>query len=111
MRHELSELEQAIGWASWMGKQSNKQATIYIDRLFIYVLSFYMMIEMKSRIIPAIAVVAFVAFVLLLLAADVAYPMHIGEPSYYHVARIDCLVAASTCGLVAILAATAAAHF
>ena len=65
---------------------------------------------MKSRIIPAVAVVATIVFALLLLVAVVAYPMHIGEPSYYHVARVDCLVAACTCGLVA-LAATAAAHF
>ena len=64
---------------------------------------------MKSRIIPAIAVVTSIAFAVLLLVAVVAYPMHIGEPSYYHVARVDCLVAAFTCALVAIASSIASA--
>ena len=65
---------------------------------------------MRSRIITAVAVVAAVAFVSLLLVAVVAYPMHIGEPSYYHVARVDCLVAACTCALVSIASAIASAR-
>ena len=68
------------------------------------------LIDMKSRIIPAVAVVAAIACVSLLLAAVVAYPMHIGEPSYYHVARVDCLVAACTCALVSIASAIASAR-
>ena len=59
------------------------------------------------KILPAIAVVALIVGALLLLVAIAAYPMHIGEPSYYHVARINCLVAASACLLVSIVAATA----
>ena len=70
---------------------------------------------MKSRIIPTIAVVTLIAFVLFLIVAVVAYPMHIGEPSYYHVARTNCLVAACTCALVslvsAIVSAIVSAHF
>ena len=64
---------------------------------------------MKSRIMSAVAVVAAIAFVTLLLVDVVAFPMHIGEPSYYHVARVDCLVAAFTCGIVAIASAIALA--
>lgn len=64
---------------------------------------------MKSRIISSIAVVTALAFVLLLLVAVVAFPMHIGEPSYYHVARVDCLVAACTCALVSIASSIALA--
>ena len=60
---------------------------------------------MKTRIMPSIAVVTAIAFVALLLVAVVAFPMHIGEPSYYHIARVDCLLAACTCGLSSILAA------
>ena len=66
---------------------------------------------MKSRIIAAFAVVALIAFFALMVAADVAYPMHIGEPAYYHVARVNCLVGASACALASILAAIASAHF
>ena len=68
------------------------------------------LIEMKSRIISSLAVVAAVAFMLLLLVDVVAFPMHIGEPSYYHVARVDCLVAACACALVAIASAIASAR-
>lgn len=64
---------------------------------------------MKSRIISTIAVVGAIAFAALLLGAVVAYPMHIGEPSYYHVARVDCLVAACACALVSIASAIALA--
>ena len=66
---------------------------------------------MKSNIVSSIAIVTFFAFIVLLLVAVVAFPMHIGEPSYYHVARADCLLAACTCGLSAILAAIASVHF
>ena len=66
---------------------------------------------MKSRIITAVAVVTAIVGALLLLVAVVAYPMHIGEPSYYRVARVDCLVAACTCALVSIVSAIASAHF
>ena len=69
------------------------------------------LVEMKSRIMSALAVVTAVAFVSLLLVSVVAYPMHIGEPSYYHTARIDCLFAACTCALSAILATIASEHF
>ena len=65
---------------------------------------------MKSRIITAVAVVAAVAFMSLLLVAVVAFPMHVGEPAYYHVARVDCLVAACTCALVSIASAIASAR-
>ena len=64
---------------------------------------------MKSRIIPSIAIVAAIAFMALLLVAVVAYPMHIGEPSYYHVCRVDCLVGACACGIVAIVSAIVSA--
>ena len=67
-------------------------------------------IEMKSRIISSIAVVVTIAFVTLLLVAVVAFPMHIGEPSYYHAARVDCLAAACTCALVSIASAIASAR-
>lgn len=62
------------------------------------------LVEMKSRIITAVAVVTAIVCALLLLVAVVAYPMHIGEPSYYHVARVDCLVAACTCALASAIA-------
>ena len=65
---------------------------------------------MKSRIIPAVAVVAAIVCASLLLAAVVAYPMHIGEPSYYHVARVDCLTGACVCALVS-LASLVSVHF
>ena len=65
---------------------------------------------MKSRIISSIAVVAAIAFAVLLLVAVVAFPMHFGEPSYYHVARVDCLAAAFTCALVSIASAIASAR-
>ena len=64
---------------------------------------------MKSRIIPSIIIVAVIAFTALLLVAVVAFPMHVGEPSYYHVARVDCLLAACTCGIVAIVSAIVSA--
>lgn len=65
---------------------------------------------MKSRIISSLAVVAAIAFAALLLVAVVAFPMHVGEPSYYHVARVDCLAAACACALVAIASAIASAR-
>ena len=65
---------------------------------------------MKSRIISSLAVVAAIAFMALLLVAVVAFPMHVGEPSYYHVARVDCLAAACTCALVSIASAIASAR-
>ena len=66
---------------------------------------------MKSSIVSSIAIVTSIVFIVLLLVAVIAFPMHIGEPSYYHVARVDCLVAACTCALVAIASAIASAHF
>ena len=72
--------------------------------------SFERMIEMRSRIIANIAVVTFVAFALLLIVPCIAWLMHIGEPSYYHVARVDCLVAATACALVSFVSAIVAAH-
>ena len=66
---------------------------------------------MKSRIIAAVAVVALIMFAILLVYAVVAYPAHLGEPSYYHTARVECLVAACACGLAAITSAIAAVHF
>ena len=65
---------------------------------------------MKSRIITAVAVVTAIVCALLLLVAVIAYPAHLGEPSYYHVARVDCLVAATTCALAAIVSAITSAH-
>ena len=68
------------------------------------------LIEMKSNIVSSIAIVTFFAFIVLLLVAVVAFPMHIGEPSYYHVARVDCLLAACSCGLIAIVSAIVSAR-
>lgn len=68
------------------------------------------LVEMKSSIMSSIAVFTAIVCALLLLIAVVAYPMHIGEPSYYHVARVDCLVAACTCALVAIASTIASAR-
>ena len=65
---------------------------------------------MKSRSITTVAVVAAIVCALLLLVAVVAYPMHIGEPAWYHVARVDCLVAACTCAFVSIASAIASVH-
>ena len=65
---------------------------------------------MKSSIIPSIAVVTAIAFCALLFVAVVAFPMHFGEPSYYHVARVDCLEAAFICALVSIVSAIASAR-
>ena len=65
---------------------------------------------MKSRIMSVVTVVAAIAFLALLLVDVVAFPMHIGEPSYYHAARVDCLVAACACALVSISSAIASAH-
>ena len=65
---------------------------------------------MKSTL-STVAVVTLIAFVLLLVVSMLAYPTHLGEPSYYHAARIDCLVAATTCALVSFVSAIAAAHF
>ena len=61
---------------------------------------------MKS-ILSIIAIATAIAFVSLLLVACIAYPMHIGEPSYYHVARVDCLVAAVACAVVSFVSAIA----
>ena len=65
---------------------------------------------MKSRIMSAVAVVAAIVFMALVLVSVVAFPMHFGEPSYYHVARVDCLAAACACVLVAIASAIASAR-
>ena len=69
------------------------------------------LIVMKSRILSSIAVVALIAFALLLIVGTITYPMHLGEPSYYHVARVNCLAAATACALVAIVSAITSAHF
>ena len=63
-----------------------------------------------KRILSIVSIAALIAFGCLLLVAMTAYPMHFGEPSYYHVARVDCLVAATTCGLAAIVSAITSAH-
>lgn len=65
---------------------------------------------LKSRIITAVAVVTAIVCALLLLVDVVAYPMHIGEPSYYHVARVDCIAAACICALVSIASSIALAR-
>lgn len=69
--------------------------------------------KMKSHIMPYITVAAAIACVGLLLIAIIAYPMHIGEPAHYHVCRVDCLVAATACGLASVVASVVAevAHF
>ena len=54
-----------------------------------------------------ITVIAFIAFVCLLITSVVVFPMHFGEPSYYHVARVDCLVAAVACAVVSFVSAIA----
>ena len=69
---------------------------------------------MKSRIITAVAVVTLIVFASLLIIAMTAYPMHLGEPSWYHVARVDCLTAAVICGFVSFVSAMlaiASVHF
>ena len=68
------------------------------------------LVEMKSRILSTIAVIALIAFVILYIYAVTAYPMHIGEPSYYHVARVECLLKATICGFASFIAAIAAAE-
>ena len=60
---------------------------------------------MKSRITFIVAIAALILCALLLIFAMVAYPMHIGEPTHFHVARTECLTAAAACALVAILSA------
>lgn len=55
--------------------------------------------------ILSITVIAFIACVCLLIASVVVFPMHFGEPSYFHIARIDCLTGATVCALVAIVSA------
>ena len=64
-----------------------------------------------KRILSIVAIAALIALVAMVIVAMIAYPMHLGEPSWYHVARIDCLVAATACGLVAIVSAIASVHF
>ena len=59
---------------------------------------------MKS-ILSTITVVTLIMFVSLLIIGEVAYPMYIGEPSYYHVARIDCLMVAVACLAVSVTSA------
>ena len=66
---------------------------------------------MKMKpILSAVAVVAAVSFVLLMVVAEIAYPMHIGEPSWYHVGRVNCLLAAVICAFVS-FASFVSAHF
>ena len=53
-----------------------------------------------KRILPTVAAGSFLIFVILLFAADAAdaaFHMHIGEPSYYSTVRIDFLIAAVIC--------------
>ena len=57
------------------------------------------LVEMKKNL----PIVAIIAFFVLIMVAEIAFPLHLGEPSYYHVARVDCLMAATVCGLVAIV--------
>ena len=64
---------------------------------------------MKSRILSAIAVVTLIAFVVLIIISMIAYPTHLGEPSYYHAARVACRMAAVLCGIVSFSAALASA--
>ena len=65
---------------------------------------------MKSTL-STISIITLIAFALLLVVSMLAYPTHLGEPSYYHVARIYCLVAATTCAITSFVSAIAAAHF
>ena len=50
-----------------------------------------------KRILSIVSIAALIAFGCLLLVAMIAYPMHLGEPSWYHTARVDCLKAAIVC--------------
>ena len=63
-----------------------------------------------KTILSAVAVVAAVSFVLLMVVAEIAYPMHIGEPTYYHVGRVNSLLAAVVCAFVS-FASFVSAHF
>ena len=64
-----------------------------------------------KKVLSFVAVVAITAFVLLMVIAMTAYPMHIGEPTYFHVARCNCLVAAAICGLVSFISGIVSVHF
>ena len=63
---------------------------------------------MKS-ILATISIITLIAFAALLVVGMIAYPAHLGEPSYYHAARIHCLVAATTCAITSFVSAIAAA--
>ena len=65
--------------------------------------------KMKT-ILSAVAVVAVVAAVSAVVVAMAAYPMHIGEPTYYHVGRVSCLQEAVICAFVS-FASFVSAHF
>ena len=64
-----------------------------------------------KTILSAVAVVAAVSFVLLLVVIEIAYPMHLGEPSWYHIGRVNCGIAAVICAFVSIVSAIALPHF
>ena len=62
--------------------------------------------KLKS-IMSAVAVATLIAFAVLAIYAMTAYPMHLGEPAYYHIARTDCLMVAVIFGLVSFVSAMA----
>ena len=64
-----------------------------------------------KRFLSVIAMLALIMFVLLLVVAAAAYPMHIGEPSWYHACRVDCVMAAAICGLVSFVSVLVSVHF
>ena len=64
------------------------------------------MIEVR-KILSFVAVAAFIAFAVLLIYSAGAYPMHFGEPTWYHEARVDCLMKAVICCFVSFASAFA----
>ena len=64
-----------------------------------------------KKVLSFVAATAAVAAIALLMTPVLCYPMHFGEPTYFHIARCNCLVAAVACGLVSFVSAIVSVHF
>ena len=64
-----------------------------------------------KKIMSSVAVISFIAAAALLVISTTAYPMYIGEPPYYHVGRVDHLMAAVICWTVSVSAVFASTQF
>ena len=64
-----------------------------------------------KKIMSSVAVISFVVAACLLVISANAYPMYIGEPAYYHVGRVDHLMAAVICWILSVSAAFASTQF